>query len=106
MFFFSQKLTTNEKMNRTPTVLINAIYQSCRLLLYYTQAPSQMFNVKIFRNFDTGVQKNIVCFYPILAVTGAKNNSKLIKDNENHTSQNGRHLSLHKKIWKTLRLLR
>ena len=47
-------------------------------------------------------RKIISAFYPILAVTAAKNNSKLVKENE---KQNGWNLSVNKKIWSTLRLL-
>ena len=46
-----------------------------------------MFNVEIFWNFDTGVQKNIFCFLSDLAVTIVKNSSKLIKENENHITK-------------------
>ena len=85
--FFSWKHAVNEQTNRTPTVLWNATDRSCKLLLYYKEAPLQMFNVKIFWNFDTGVQKNIFYFLPDFSGNCSKNNSKLIKENENHITK-------------------
>ena len=46
-----------------------------------------MFNVEIFWNFDTRVQKNIFCFLSDLAVTIVNNSPKLIKENENHITK-------------------
>ena len=64
--FVSWKFAANQQMNRTPSVLWNAIDQSCKQLLYQIQAPLSIINVKLFWNFDSDKRKMFSVFYPAL----------------------------------------
>ena len=73
--FVSWKFAANQQMNRTPSVLWNAIDQSCKQLLYQIQAPLSIINVKLFWNFDSDKRKmlffNQLCtkFFAIAVVS-------------------------------------